>query len=117
MDVGYDADAHWPPHEAHLDAEQHYPPGELQPAEYLAPEFGSAPEAGWTGGAGADTGLAEDVPPGAFGSGMRSESDERFELEEEDPDAVDTTPTPVVSDAVSVGSRRCGCRRGGRLSG
>ncbi len=101
VDVGYDADAHWPPHDTHLDDEQHYPPGELQPAEYLAPEFGSASEAGWTGGDGADTGLAEDVPPfGAFGSGMRSESDERFELEDEDPDAVDTTPTPVVSDAV-----------------
>jgi uncharacterized protein with LGFP repeats len=99
VDVGYDADAHWPPHDAHVDAEQRYPPGDLQPTEYLAPE--SAPKAGWTGGRGTDTGLAEDVPlVGALGSGMRSESDEDFELEEEDPDAVDTTPTPVVPYAV-----------------
>jgi uncharacterized protein with LGFP repeats len=78
QDAGYDADGHWPPDEAEPDVEQHFSPGELQPA----------PEAGWTHGGGADTGLAEDVAPvGAYGS------------EEEDPDAVDTTPTPVVSDA------------------
>jgi uncharacterized protein with LGFP repeats len=101
VDVGYDADAHWPPHDAHFDAEQRYPPSDLEPADYLAREFGSAPEAGWTGGGGTDGGLAEEVPPaGAYGSGMRSESDEHLELEEEDPDAVDTTPTPVVTDAV-----------------
>jgi uncharacterized protein with LGFP repeats len=101
VDVGYDADAHWPPHDAHFDAEQHYAPSDLEPADYLAREFGSAPEAGWTGEGGADSGSAEEVPPaGAYGSGMRTESDEHVELEEEDPDAVDTTPTPVVTDAV-----------------
>ena len=101
VDVGYDADAHWPPHDAHFDAEQHYPPSDLEPADYLAREFGSAAEAGWTGEGGADSGVAEEVPPAAaYGSGMRSESDEHVELEEEDPDAVDTTPTPVVTDAV-----------------
>jgi uncharacterized protein with LGFP repeats len=99
VDVGYDADARWPPDDAHVDAEQHYPPSDLQSTEYLAPE--SAPRASWTGGRGADTGLAEDVPLiGAFGSGMRSESDEDLELDEADPDAVDTTPTPVVPYAV-----------------
>ena len=102
VDVGYEADGHWPPDDADLGTEQHFPPSDLQPPEHLAPEFGSAPEAGWTRGGGEDTGLDEDVAPVeayAYSDEMRSGSDERFELEEEDPDAVDTTPTPVLSDA------------------
>ena len=95
-DVGYDADGHWSP-----DEEQYFSGGELQPAEHLASESGSAPLASWAHGGGADTGLAEDVPPvRAYGSEMPSGSDERFEPQGEDPDAVDTTPTPVVSGAV-----------------
>jgi uncharacterized protein with LGFP repeats len=71
-------------------AERRFPPSELQPS----------PAASWTHGGGADTGLAEDVAPvGAYGSEVPSGSDELFEPEDGDPDAVDTTPTPVVSDA------------------
>ena len=90
-DVGYEADGHWPPDETELDAERHFSPGELQSAEHLAPQ------AGWTRGGRADTGVAAGVAPvEAYGSEMQSGSDE---LEGEDPDAVDTTPTPVISDA------------------
>ena len=67
-DVGYDANGHWPLDEG---------------------------EAGWAHGGGADTGSAEAVAPmGAFG-GAQSAGDEP---DADDLDAVDTTPTPVVSD-------------------
>ena len=62
VDIGYDADGHWPLDEA---------------------------EAGWVYGGGSDDGSAADVAP----VGARSGSDEP---DGDDPDLVDTTPTPVV---------------------
>jgi uncharacterized protein with LGFP repeats len=89
VDVGYDAEGHWPPDEEERGTEQHFSAGELQPAEL-----------GWAHEGEADTGSAEEGPPaGAYGREAPSGADERFEPEDEDPDAVDTTPTPVVSEA------------------
>jgi uncharacterized protein with LGFP repeats len=79
VDVGHDAEGNWTPEEGELGVERHLSAGEPEPAEHPAPEFASVPAAGWTRGLGG--------------------GDERFEPEEEDPDAVDTTPTPVVSGA------------------
>jgi uncharacterized protein with LGFP repeats len=103
-DVGYEtaADGHWPHDDVDFGADQ-APHGEVQPPEDLAPDAGSAPFVSWlSGGGAAGAGPDEDVPPaGAYGSDILSGSDEgagQFGYEEEDPDAVDTTPTRIVSD-------------------
>jgi uncharacterized protein with LGFP repeats len=100
VEPGYDAAAegHWPHDDIDFGSE-YFPPGEPHPAEHSAPDAGSAPRVSWPRGAGATAGLAEHVPDGGYGSDVLSRSDEGFELEEEDTDAVDTTPTPIVSPA------------------
>ncbi len=87
-DVGYDlaADGRWANDDADL-ADEHLPFGDAHPPEpQLPPDAESAARVSWSR-AGAD-----DLPPEDF------VSPEDFELEDEDPDAVDTTTIPVVSE-------------------
>ncbi len=100
MEPGYDAaaDGRWPHDDIDFGSE-HFPLDDQHLPEHPAPDAGSAPRVSWPRGAGATAGLAEHVPGGGYGRDVLSGSDEDFELDEEDPDAVDTTPTPVVSPA------------------
>jgi len=94
-DVGYDGadEGHWAPDDD-LTTE-HFGYGDLHPPEHQQPPD-AAVRVSWQRGTGADeVPLAE-----AYGGDPSSGSEEDFRLEQEDPDAFDTTPTPVVSDAV-----------------
>jgi uncharacterized protein with LGFP repeats len=102
FDVGYEApvDGHWVHDDIAFGSEQ-FQRSDLQPPEHPAPDAGSAPRVSWPRGAGGAAGLAEEVPTsGAYGGDLLSGSDEGLTVEAEDLDAVDTTPTPVVSDSV-----------------
>jgi uncharacterized protein with LGFP repeats len=94
-DVGYDAadDGHWTPDDD-LTTE-HFGYGDLHPPEHQLPPDATA-RVSWQRGTRAD-----DVPLAeAYGGDASPGSEEDFRLEQQDPDAVDTTPTPVVSEAV-----------------
>ncbi len=103
-DIGYETgvERHWAHDDADLDA-HHVPNGDVQPPEQPAPDTGLAPKMSWLSRKdAADVGRGDDVPPAApYGDEMRSGSEaDPYELEEEDPDEVDTNPIPIESDAV-----------------
>ncbi|OSC42219.1 LGFP repeat-containing protein [Mycobacterium decipiens] len=95
------ADGDWPRDEEF--GSEHFGFGEQFPPERPVPDGGSAPRVSWPRGAGAVAGVAEDVPGGeGYGSDLWSGPGGvgiEDEVDDEDPDAVDTTPTPVVSQA------------------
>ncbi len=122
----FDAGGRWSHDEVDYGSER-FPPVEYHPEEHEVPEYGSAPRVSWSRGGGTAVGLDDrgpgdegyqdehdgmgppaDYAPGADddyapateeGSGF----DEYHEVDEfagaEDPDAVDTTPTPIVTRA------------------
>lgn len=100
MELGYDtAGGQWPPDELDFGAER-FPLDDQQVADHPAPDAESAQRFSWPRGTGAGTATAEYVPGSrGYGSDVLPASDEGFEFEEVDADAVDTTPTPVVSPA------------------
>jgi uncharacterized protein with LGFP repeats len=118
VDAGYEPryegadDGHWPPEDADVGPERFAPNDQYAPEQY-GPDAGSAPRVSWRRGAGPAAGVTEpvqldDVYHGAPEPEYEPESDSEsdlesdFELEpeeEQDPDTVDTTSIPVVSDA------------------
>ncbi|BBX97360.1 hypothetical protein MLAC_26540 [Mycobacterium lacus] len=93
------ADGHWPHEDADLGLE-HYYPGDQHPPDDYGLHAGSVSRVSWPRGAAAGAGQTEHVPTGrAYGGDVAPRSDEGFAFEEQDADAVDTTPTPVVTDA------------------
>lgn len=109
-----DAGGHWPHDDVDYGSER-FPSVEHHPEEHEVPDYGSGARVSWSrGGATAvgseDHGLggeayhdetAEHVDDYASGADDGDEFEEYDELDEfegdEDPDAVDTTPTPVVT--------------------
>jgi uncharacterized protein with LGFP repeats len=105
VDAGYDAsydgaaNGHWPPEDAEAGTE-HFAPDDPYSQESFGPEAGSAPRVSWRRGVEAAEGVPEPFHrDDAYAREAEPEPDEEFELEEQDPDAVDTTSIPVVSDA------------------
>ncbi|WP_186242554.1 LGFP repeat-containing protein [Mycobacterium simulans] len=98
--AGYDAgaDGHWPHDEIDYGTER-FPLDDQHLPQHPAPDDESTSRVSWPRGAVA--GVAEHIPGGeAYGGDMLSRSDEGYDfgvVDEEDPDAVDTTPTPIVS--------------------
>ncbi|QUR69667.1 hypothetical protein F6B93_08065 [Mycobacterium spongiae] len=112
-DAGYDATAEgrWPPDDLDFGSEQ-FSFGEQHPSEHLAPEAGPVSPISWPRGEAAAAGVAELAARGeAYGDDDMFGADEGYGfeglegpegvegIEDEDPDFVDTTPTPVVSYA------------------
>jgi uncharacterized protein with LGFP repeats len=88
-DIGYETPVEGQWHRDDVDLDPHHVPhGDVQPPERPAPDGGPAPKMSW---------LSRSD---AAGEEMRSAPDSGpFELDDEDPDAVDTNPIPIVSDA------------------
>ncbi len=118
VDAGYEAhyegaaEGPWPHEDADAGPDRFAPNDQYAPEQY-GPDAGSAPRVSWRRGAEAAAGVTEPVqlddayhgapePEYELESDAESdfESDIEFEPEEEqDPDTVDTTSIPVVSDA------------------
>lgn len=97
VEYGTAADGDWPPDEDF--GSEHFGFGDQFPPEPVAPDAGSTPRVSWPRGAGAAVGDAEHLPgEEGYGSDLLS-GPSNVGVEEEDTDAVDTTPTPVVSQA------------------
>ncbi len=103
-DIGYETavEGHWARDDVDLDA-HHVPHGDVQPPEPPTPDAGSAPKMSWLSRTdAADVRRGDDVPPAAaYDDETHSGSDAgQYGLEEEDPDAVNTNPIPIASDAL-----------------
>jgi len=119
-EAAYDSAAggQWPPEDADLGLE-HFAPADQHPLDALDPGAASGSRVSWSRGVETAIGVGEGVDTDdAYGSDLSTRADEGFAeedfasedfasedfapegfaLEEEDPDAVDTTPTPVVKD-------------------
>lgn len=105
--AGYDADGHWPPHDEFDFGTERFPLDDQHLSEHPAQEAGSTSRVSWSRGGGSAVGEAEHPAGGeSYGSDEFAESDEGYrehevaefaEVEEEDPDAVDTNPIPIAS--------------------
>ena len=96
---GYDApgDGYWPPEDEEFRAEQ-FAHAEPHPPEDLE-DAGAAGRVSWSRGAEAEPVQGADEYGSEYGD-VPPRADEGFVFEEqEDPDAVDTTPTAVVTEA------------------
>ncbi|MCV7196969.1 sunset domain-containing protein [Mycobacterium angelicum] len=103
--AGYDAGGHWPHDEADYGTER-FPLDDQHQPEHHPQDVGSMSRVSWPRGGGA---VAAEHEPSEepYGSDAFTGSDQGYEYAEvgevyeedaeEDPDAVDTTPTPIVT--------------------
>ncbi|VBA56451.1 LGFP repeat-containing protein [Mycobacterium attenuatum] len=92
---GYDAGGgRWPHDDIDFGSED-FPADDQHLQEHHGPDAGAAPRVSWPRGAATSGGVDEY----ASGSEALSPSEMGFEFEDENPDAVDTTPTPIVTRA------------------
>lgn len=106
-EFGAGPDGRW----AHDDVDygsERFPPVEHHPEEHEVPEYGSTGRVSWSRAGGAaveydehdDSAYVDDYAAGTEEDSEFGEYDEVDDFEgEEDPDAVDTTPTPIVTRA------------------
>ncbi|MHA7650514.1 LGFP repeat-containing protein [Mycobacterium sp. ML2] len=108
------AEGHWSHDDADYGSER-FPPVEHHPEEHEVPEYGAAPRVSWSRGGAAVGAQEHGSPPGEYDDGYDDDAyddeyaprgeqggDQEYEDAgefegDEDPDAVDTTPTPIVT--------------------
>ncbi|MGV7986050.1 sunset domain-containing protein [Mycobacterium kansasii] len=100
VEAGYDgAGGRWPHDDIDFGSED-FPADDQHLQEHRGPETGAASRVSWPRGAAAGAAVDEYASSsGEYGGDALRASDMGFEFDDENPDAVDTTPTPIVTRA------------------
>ncbi|ETW25092.1 membrane protein [Mycobacterium gastri 'Wayne'] len=100
VEAGYDAaGGRWPHDDIDFGSED-FPADDQHLQEHRGPDAGVASRVSWPRGAATGAGVDEyESGSGEYGGDALRASDMGFEFDEENPDAVDTTPTPIVTRA------------------